>query len=218
MTPGTEARGAWRRDMTDGASPSPVAAIVCSSITGNTRRLAEALSAAATAPVHHVSHAPRLPREGVLLLGFWVRRGQPDSRSLRFWQGLRGRRVFVFGTHGTRPGSAHSRQSLAAACRLLRDNGNEVLGGFVCQGRVNPRLVALAGKPGHHAMTPGRAARLAEAARHPDGADLAALLRCWEQCRQGQALPGADTAGALDGGHFFAWSAGREESSRDRSL
>lgn len=185
---------------------SPVT-ILCSSITGNTRRLADALAAAAAAPVFPAAHPPRLAEE-LLLLGFWVRRGLPDSRSLRLWQGLRGRRVFVFGTHGTRPGSAHSRQSLAAARRLLRDNGNEVLGGFVCQGRVDPRLVALAGKPGHHPMTPERAARLAEAARHPDGADLAALVRCWEFCRQGLALPGADAAGELDGGHFFAWSAG----------
>ena len=96
----------------------------------------------------------------------------------------------------------------AAARRLLQDNGNEVLGGFFCQGRVNPRLVALAGKPGHHPMTPARAARLAEAARHPDGADRQALVRCWDRCRQGLPLPGADAAGELDGGHFFAWSAG----------
>ena len=115
---------------------------------------------------------------------------------------------FFFGTHGTRPGSDHSRQCLAAARRLLQDNGNEVLGGFLCQGRVNPRLVALAGKPGHHPMTPARAARLAEAARHPDGADRQALVRCWDRCRQGLPLPGADAAGELDGGHFFAWSAG----------
>ena len=87
-------------------------------------------------------------------------------------------------------------------------DGNEVLGGFLCQGRVNPRLVALAGKPVHHPMTPARAARLAEAARHPDGADRQALVRCWDRCRQGLPLPGADAAGELDGGHFFAWSAG----------
>lgn len=182
--------------------------IICSSITGNTRRLAEALAAAARVPVLPVGTAS-VPDDGVLLLGFWVRRGLPDSRSLRQWQGLRGRRVFFFGTHGTWPGSAHSRQCLAAARRLLRDNGNEVLGGFLCQGRVDPRLVALAGKPGHHPMTPERAARLAEAARHPDAADLEAVLRCWDCCRQGRALPGADAAGELAGGHFFAWSAGR---------
>ena len=160
------------------------------------------------APVVPTGHPPLLDHAGTLLLGFWVRRGLPDSRSLRLWQGICGKRVFFFGTHGTRPGSDHSRQCLAAARRLLQDNGNEVLGGFLCQGRVNPRLVALAGKPGHHPMTPARAARLAEAARHPDGADRQALVRCWDRCRQGMPLPGADAAGELDGGHFFAWSAG----------
>ena len=182
--------------------------ILCSSTTGNTRSLADALVDATGAPVFPAGHPPLLDHAGTLLLGFWVRRGLPDSRSLRLWQGIRGKRVFFFGTHGTRPGSEHSRQCLVAARRLLQDNGNEVLGGFLCQGRVNPRLVALAGKPGHHPMTPARAARLAEAARHPDGADRQALLRCWDCCRQGLPLPGADAAGELDGGHFFAWSAG----------
>ena len=182
--------------------------ILCSSITGNTRFLADALAGATGAPVFPTGHPPLLDHAGTLLLGFWVRRGLPDSRSLRLWQGIRGKRVFFFGTHGTRPGSDHSRQCLAAARRLLQDNGNEVLGGFLCQGRVNPRLVALAGKPGHHPMPPARAARLAEAARHPDGADRQALVRCWDRCRQGLPLPGADAAGELDGGHFFAWSAG----------
>ena len=182
--------------------------ILCSSITGNTRSLADALAGATGASVFPTGHPPLLDHAGTLLLGFWVRRGLPDGRSLRLWQAIRGRRVFFFGTHGTRPGSEHSRQCLAAARHLLQDNGNEVLGGFLCQGRVNPRLVALAGKPGHHPMTPARAARLAEAARHPDGADRQALLRCWECCRQGLPLPGADAAGELAGGHFFAWSAG----------
>lgn len=166
--------------------------ILCSSITGNTRFLADALAGATGAPVFPTGHPPLLDHAGTLLLGFWVRRGLPDSRSLRLWQGIRGKRVFFFGTHGTRPGSDHSRQCLAAARRLLQDNGNEVLGGFLCQGRVNPRLVALAGRPGHHPMTPARAARLAEAARHPDGADRQALVRCWDRCRQGLPLPGAD--------------------------
>ena len=157
--------------------------------------------------IPHGASAPARPCRDAAS-GFLGAPGLPDSRSLRLWQGIRGKRVFFFGTHGTRPGSDHSRQCLAAARRLLQDNGNEVLGGFFCQGRVNPRLVALAGKPGHHPMTPARAARLAEAARHPDGADRQALVRCWDRCRQGLPLPGADAAGELDGGHFFAWSAG----------
>ena len=39
-------------------------------------------------------------------------------------------------------------------------------------------------------------------------ADRQALVRCWDCCRQGLPLPGADAAGEVDGGHFFAWSAG----------
>ena len=72
--------------------------ILCSSITGNTRFLADALAGATGAPVFPTGHPPLLDHAGTLLLGFWVRRGLPDSRSLRLWQGIRGKRVFFFGT------------------------------------------------------------------------------------------------------------------------
>ena len=57
--------------------------ILCSSITGNTRSLADALAGATGAPVFPTGHPPLLDHAGTLLLGFWVRRGLPDSRSLR---------------------------------------------------------------------------------------------------------------------------------------
>ena len=89
--------------MTD-IHPHPVPPhILCSSITGNTRSLADALAGATGGPVFPAGHPPLLDHAGTLLLGFWVRRGLPDGRSLRLWQDIRGRRVFFFGTHGTRP-------------------------------------------------------------------------------------------------------------------
>ncbi len=88
--------------MTD-IHPHPVPPhILCSSITGNTRSLADALAGATGGPVFPAGHPPLLDHAGTLLLGFWVRRGLPDGRSLRLWQDIRGRRVFFFGTHGTR--------------------------------------------------------------------------------------------------------------------
>ena len=53
-----------------------------------------------------------------------------------------------------------------------------VVGGFICQGKVDPALVEMmkgmfpAGHP--HAMTPERLAGIAEADSHPDEADLSA--------------------------------------------
>ncbi len=51
--------------------------ILCSSITGNTRFLADALAGATGAPVFPTGHPPLLDHAGTLLLGFWVRRGLP---------------------------------------------------------------------------------------------------------------------------------------------
>ena len=85
------------------------------------------------------------------------------------------------------------------AARLLDDEGIDL---------SEARVVVLAGAGDNGGDGLYAAARLAEAARHPDGADRQALVRCWDRCRQGLPLPGADAAGELDGGHFFAWSAG----------
>lgn len=65
---------------------------------------------------------------------------------------------------------------------LLEEGGNTVLDGFLCQGRVDPKILEISRQKGRHPMTPERRARLEEAARHPDTADLAEAGRRWQLC------------------------------------
>ncbi len=154
-------------------------AIIYSSITGNTRKLAEAVASSSGVPIFPVRLAPDLTGFDFLGLGFWVRKGMPDSRMLRFMEGVRGKKVFFFATMGTWPDSPHARSCLAATRALLEEKSNVVTGHFHCQGRVNPRV---AGRKGdHHPMTEARRARLEEAAKHPDEQDLQEIVRRWEQ-------------------------------------
>lgn len=162
-----------------GPAPAPRAAVVYSSVTGNTRRVAEALTLERF-PLFSVTQAPDLDAYDLLALGFWVRKGLPDARAQRCWAGLHGKRIFLFGTLGAWPHSAHARRCLEGAHALLTANGNQIVGEFLCQGRVSPQVLAASARKGTHPMTEGRAARLAEAARHPHAGDLAAARACWQ--------------------------------------
>ena len=62
-----------------------------------------------------------------------------------------------------------------ANARSLLDDSNQFIGSFICQGKIDPRLAEqFKNLPeGHpHAMTPERAARYREAAKHPTKAQL----------------------------------------------
>ena len=150
------------------------ACIVYSSCTGNTRKVAEALADTSGLPCFPVRNAPEPDNFDILALGFWVRKGQPDARALRYMERVRGKHVFFFGTLGAWPHSDHARRCMAATHEILQAGGNTVVDGFLCQGRVNPQVVAASQRKGGHPLSPERLARLREAARHPDATDLAA--------------------------------------------
>ena len=151
--------------------------VVYSSVTGNTRMVAEAVAGAmppgtALLPVHK---APSPDAYDFLALGFWVKRGMPDPRMIRYMRMVKGTSVGWFGTLAAWPDSPHARQVGTAAEGLLE--GNRILGGFLCQGRLAPKRFAAAMDPAYanatHRMTEERRARLLEAAKHPDADDCA---------------------------------------------
>ena len=138
--------------------------IVYSSCTGNTRKVAEALAETSGAPCFAVRHAPNPDDYDLLALGFWVRKGLPDARAQRYMARVSGKQVFFFGTLGAWPHSEHARRCLAATHDLLQAGGNTVVDGFLCQGRVNPQVIAASQRKGGHPMSAERSARLLAAA------------------------------------------------------
>lgn len=76
------------------------ACIVYSSCTGNTRKVAEALADTSGLPCFPVRIAPEPDDFDILALGFWVRKGLPDARALRYMERIRGKHVFFFGHAG----------------------------------------------------------------------------------------------------------------------
>lgn len=111
---------------------------------------------------------------------FWhwasgVDKGCANKGAAQYMEKVKGKKIGLFGTLGAYPDSDHAKQSMEKAKELVKDN--ELLGEFMCQGKVDPALVKMMATTmkddPHHSMTPERKARLEEAAKHPDEKDLA---------------------------------------------
>ena len=150
--------------------------IVYSSVTGNTRLVAEGIAKALSikTDVFPVYKAPSAAGYDLVLLGFWVYRAKPDPRMLRYMQTLSNQNVALFGTLAAWPDSPHAQAVLSYARHVLADNN--IMGEFLCLGRLSQKRFAVCMNPEYvnprHPMTPERKARLIEGRMHPDAADI----------------------------------------------
>ncbi|MGL5270450.1 MAG: flavodoxin family protein, partial [Selenomonadaceae bacterium] len=120
--------------------------ILYSTITGNTRMVAEAMLAAAPpgSLMQDIRDLDlkelRNPDYEVIAAGYWLKRGGPDLQMTKVLPQISDRQIVLFQTHGALAGSEHAVTAFARAGYLLGDNC-EILGTFSCQGKINPRLL-----------------------------------------------------------------------------
>ncbi|MTI60303.1 MAG: flavodoxin [Firmicutes bacterium] len=152
-------------------------AVVYSSKTGNTKKVAEAIYQIlpAGSGLFSVEQAPEPAEFDILFLGFWVNRGLPDDKMKEYMEKVENMEVGLFATLGAYPDSEHARKSMEKAEGLL-GAGCQVLATFICQGKIDPSLTKKferlpADHP--HAMTVERRERHEIAKSHPDQQDLA---------------------------------------------
>ncbi len=151
-------------------------AVIYSSVTGNTRKVAEAIAEAhGEADVFRVQDAPQdLSGYEVVCIGYWLRLGGPDPLTLKYLAQVHDAQVCFFETHGTERGTEHAVTAFARAAYALGD-GCEIIGTFGCQGAINEALKEKrrnAGPDDPHGGAESLA-RWERAASHPDAADLA---------------------------------------------
>lgn len=146
-------------------------AIICSSKTGNTAKLAQrARDVLGDAIVDSIADADRV------LLGSWTDKGGLDPALSDALAALDGKRVFLFGTCGFGGSQAYYDRVLDRFQSALPE-GAEVVGRFMCQGQMPPavreRYVKMA------EQDPARFEPMIEnfdrALGHPDVADLDAF-------------------------------------------
>lgn len=150
--------------------------VIYSSLTGNTKLVAEAMAEEVGADLCRVEEAPAdLSLYDAVALGYWLRRGAPDPKMLALLPKIEGKDVVFFQTHGTDPGSEHAVTAFARAGHAL-GAGCYILGTFSCQGKLNPKIVEkrkkeAAAEDDPHAGKKAQA-RWQRAAGHPDEGDL----------------------------------------------
>lgn len=167
------------------------AAVVYSTLTGNTKKVAEAFCVGLGdgAELYDVNEAPAsLDGYDLVAVGFWVDRGRPDAKAMEFMKRVTGKKVFSLFTLGAKPASAHAYKCAYTAASFYGPECEQV-GTWFCQGAIDPKLIErmrqmpkVAGNP--HAATPETEARWAAAASHPDADDLAAAVEAAKAVRQ----------------------------------
>jgi flavodoxin len=150
-----------------------------SSLTGNTQKVAESMGT--VLPEDSISlkttEAPDPTDFEVIFIGFWVDKGQADAQTLAYLEKIKNKKVAFFYTLGAYPDSDHAQEVAKSTTNILKENGNQILGYFCCQGKVDPKLLEYMKKnlppdDPHNQMNPERQNRIKEATKHPDNNDL----------------------------------------------
>jgi flavodoxin len=150
--------------------------IVYSSLTGNTKKVAEAIYKVfgKEAMLFPVETAPAPTNCDFVIVGFWVDKGTADKKAQEYLKTIQDKPVALFATLGAYPDSEHAASSLKNAAAFM-DASNQLVGTFICQGKIDPNLIEqFKNMPGNHphTVTPERMERYKKAASHPDASDL----------------------------------------------
>ena len=141
--------------------------VVYSSLTGNTKMVGEAIAEvlAPNCDIYKVEDNPDVTGYDLVVVGFWVDKGaEPDSE--------------------------HAKTSLQNGIDML-DSSNEVMGRFICQGKIDPKLLEAmkkmfgtkVSKENFHAVDEKRLERHRKASTHPDEQDLANAKKVFSEIK-----------------------------------
>ncbi|RLA50653.1 MAG: flavodoxin family protein [Gammaproteobacteria bacterium] len=143
--------------------------IVYSSKSGNTRKLAEAVSSLSPgkSDIKSVQENPDPKGYDLVVLGFWLQAGKADPRSSEYLEKLENVKLFLFATHGAGADSDHAQNAMKAAKALA--TSCEVVGTFNCQGEAKAEVLA---KAQENNPLPPWVKDAAGAVGHPDSKDI----------------------------------------------
>lgn len=152
--------------------------VTYSSRTGNTKKVAEGIfdsmpkENSTLLPMENVT----APEEyDVIFIGYWVDKGMPNAETQAFMEKVKGKNTGVFVTLGDYPHTNHAKESLQNGVRILENQRNKVLCEFICQGKIDEKLIEAFKKfpEGHfHALTEEKLKKYAIAALHPNDEDI----------------------------------------------
>ncbi|MBR8701389.1 hypothetical protein IX317_001590 [Fusobacterium sp. DD29] len=149
--------------------------VAYSSVTGNTKKVATAISEALEgSQLKDIKDVETLDYD-VIIVGAWIRRSTADPKALAFIDTIKNKKTAFFFTLGAYPDSEYATRCIKNITEALEKNGNEVLGHFHCHGALSDAIIQRAlkrpaGDP--HGPTEERMKRWKDASTHPDATDL----------------------------------------------
>ena len=155
-------------------------AIVYSSLTGNTKQLAETIRAALPAQdcVYFGEPSAEALSADLIYAGFWTDKGQCDTKSEAFLETLTTQKVFLFGTAGF-GGAAEYFDKVIKRTKAVLPGTVTMIGSYMCQGRMPMSVRQRYEKMQKSPIPIPRIGQMIEnfdnALSHPDEADLAHL-------------------------------------------
>lgn len=152
-------------------------AIVYSSKTGNTKKIAEAFQSVQpeSFDIFDAAENPDLSAYDLIAFGYGVDKGGPYAACHKLMATIENKAVILFQTLGAEAMGEHA-MSCAANGGACLGQGNHVIGFFSCRGAIDPNLIEMMRKMpagGPHSATPENEARWAAASTHPDEEDIA---------------------------------------------
>lgn len=159
-------------------------ALVYSSKTGNTKKIAQAIKndvaeITAIASVDAVDF--NVADFDTFILCYWVDKGDADAKSLAFYEQLSGKKIITVGTLGMKPETEHASGMRQKVKLNLEAKGNTVIGEYSCLGAIDPKLTEMFKQfpEGHpHFLDEARLKRHKDSQGHPDEADCAGATEC----------------------------------------
>ena len=155
--------------------------IIFSSVTGNTKLLANAIRDALpqeNCDYFGISSIRENPATELLFIGFWTDKGTADEATLKLLETLRNKKIFLFGTAGF-GGSEEHYQKILAKTKEAIDASNTIVGEYMCQGKmplsVKERYVKMIEEHGHKPNLDALLENFDSALSHPDANDLEKL-------------------------------------------
>ncbi len=156
--------------------------ILVSSVTGNTKALADAIYEVLPKEYcdFYGNAKAQVPQSEILYIGFWTDKGTADSDTLKLLQALKNKKIFLFGTAGFGGSEAYFQKILNQIKQSL-DSSNAVVGEYMCQGKmpqsVRERYIKMKGQPNAPANLDMLIDNFDNALSHPDEEDIIKLKK-----------------------------------------
>lgn len=158
-----------------------------SSKTGNTKKVAEGIyeimpkESTDLMPINQVTN---IDTYDTIFVGYWVDKGIPNEEAKNFMESIKNKKTGTFATLGAYPDSPHGVKSLQSGVDILETNNNEVICKFICQGKIDEKLIEFfktLPKDHPHAISEEKLKRYEIAALHPDESDINRAQEIFEE-------------------------------------